>query len=93
MNINADSITAGAAVASVVVPIFGYWISGIKRTQITLFSKHDQLNKELTDYKLEVAKTYINREALNEALAPIKDTLKEIRQDLHNDRRDNPHGS
>lgn len=71
------------AILGVVLPIISRWTSGIKKTQSAMFSKHDELNKDLQEYKLLVATTYVNKEALREALEPIKDTLKEIRQDLH----------
>lgn len=79
-----------AAILAVILPTIGAWSSGMKRTQALLFKKHDDLNEDLQDYKLEVAKTYINREMLDRALEPIKETLKEIRSDLHQDRRDHP---
>jgi hypothetical protein len=58
-----------------------------KATQATLFAKHDQVAGELSAYKLHVAETYVNREVLREQLAPINESLKDIRHELQEERR------
>lgn len=90
MNINVGIVLAASAVAGVIVPLIASWLNGIKKTQAVMFGKHDALSKDLQDYKLKVAETYVNKEALREALQPINDALKELRQDLHVERRDRP---
>ena len=58
----------------------------IKSTQKVLFEKKDDLDRALNEFKLDVAQNYVNREAmkeaLNTALAPIVERLKELHEDF-----------
>lgn len=57
-------------------------LNGIKATQITLFTKHDEVSTSLHNYKIHVAENYVNREILKEQLAPISRALDNIQEDL-----------
>lgn len=57
-------------------------VSALRATQKILFEKLDNQAKEFHQYQLHVSESYVNREVLREALAPIKESLKDIRDDL-----------
>lgn len=86
--INWNIVIAVATVAGVILPIVSRWINEVKSTNRAMFKKLDEVDKDLQGYKLRVAEIYVNREALKEALAPIQEALRDIRQDLHKERRD-----
>jgi phosphopantothenate synthetase len=94
MELNAGWVGAGAGVVSLVGGALVRWvdnaITSVKATQKLLFDKHDKVERELQDYKLHVAETYVNREVLREQLLPINEGLKEIRDELRQDRKDRP---
>lgn len=58
-----------------------------KATQKVLFEKYDAVCDDLQDFKLHAAETYVNQAALEKALTPINETLKELRRDLKGERR------
>lgn len=91
MELNAAWVGAGAGIVSVVGGTLVRWVDGaikaVKATQKLLFEKHDSTERELQNYKLHVAETYVNREVLREQLAPINAGLKEIRDELRQDRK------
>ena len=85
MEISPSWVSAGVAVLGLIVG----WLRSVdaaqenrikemKETHRTLFSKFDQVNGELREYKTHVAETYVNRVALNEALAPLRISLDKI---------------
>ena len=79
MELTPGWVSAGvAAVGTLVIPWVTNQISAVKATQKTLFTKHDEVVKELSDYRLHVAETYVNREALKETLAPLKDSIERL---------------
>jgi phosphopantothenate synthetase len=90
MEISAGWAGAGTAVASLIGGSIVRWVDNaivsVKATQKLLFDKHDTVERDLQDYKLHVAETYVNREVLREQLAPINANLKEIRDELREDR-------
>ena len=61
-------------------------VTAIKTTQKVLFDRCDKSSTDLQAYKLHVAETYVNREVLREALAPINRTLERIEDDLRPER-------
>ena len=63
-------------------------VKAVKVTQKLLFEKHDEVVKDANALRLHVAETYVSRGALKEQLAPIMDGLKEIRDELRQDRKD-----
>ncbi len=91
MEISAGWAGASATIAGIVGGTVVRWvdnaITAIKATQKILFAKHDAVERDLQDYKLKVAETYVNREVLREQLAPINAGLKEIRDELRQDRK------
>lgn len=93
MEISAGWASASATVAGLVGGTIVRWvdnsITAVKSTQKLLFDKHDKVERELQDYKLHVAETYVNREVLREQLAPINAGLKEIRDELREERKKN----
>lgn len=91
-------VSAGIAAFSVVGTGIAAWlrsvdaaqearIKDVKATQKILFDKHDSVSNALQNYKLEVATTYVNREILKEALAPINKSLENIQHELHERRQ------
>lgn len=62
-------------------------IDGIRETLKILFTKHDEVLKELQDYKLHVAEKYVGKETLEKALEPIYAMLKELRDELRESRK------
>ena len=62
-------------------------ITEVKGTQRVLFDKYDTATRNLQDYKLHVAESYVNREVLREQLAPINKALEKIDNDLLEMRR------
>lgn len=95
MEISAPMVAAGVGVLSVAGGWVGNWIGGqfsaIKATQKTLFEKKDVIEKELNEFKLDVAKNYVNRDsmdkALSAALAPVISRLDELHDDMRQMRR------
>ena len=63
-------------------------VKAVKATQKLLFEKHDAAVAETHALRLHVAETYVSRNALKEQLAPIMEGLKEIRDELRQDRKD-----
>ena len=58
-----------------------------KTAERVLFSKLDTTTRELQDYKLYVAETYVNQAALEKMLHPIERRLEAIENDLRGDHR------
>jgi len=92
MEINAAWVGAGASVIGLVGGVLVRWVDNsvkaVKGTQKLLFDKHDASVREVHELRLHVAETYVSRSALKEQLAPIMDGLKEIRDELRQDRKD-----
>lgn len=61
-------------------------IAATKATQKILFDKLDTQARELHEYKLHVAETYVNQAALEKMLHPIERRLEAIENDLRGDR-------
>lgn len=98
MEISPGWVSAGAGVAGLVTTVAGMWIrsafatrdeqiAAIKATQKILFEKLDVVGRELQEYKLHVAETYVNQAALEKLLLPIERRLETIEQDLRKDSR------
>ncbi len=93
MEVNAAWVGSSATVVSIVGGVLVRWvdssIKSVKITQKLLFEKHDAAVAETHALRLHVAETYVSRGALKEQLAPIMEGLKEIRDELRQDRKDN----
>lgn len=63
-------------------------VKAVKVTQKLLFEKHDEVVKDTNALRLHVAETYVSRGALKEQLEPIMGALKEIRDELRQERKD-----
>jgi phosphopantothenate synthetase len=91
MDISPAWVSAGATVALGIGGILVRWvdnsITAIKGTQKLLFEKHDTHAREFQEHRLHVAETYVNREVLKEQLAPIHQTLEEIKDELREERK------
>lgn len=87
MEISPGWVSAGAAVVGgLVVPWVSNQIGAVKMTQKVIFDKLDSVTKELHEYKLHVAETYVNQAALEKILAPIERRLEAIEDDLRGGR-------
>ncbi len=97
MELTPAGISAGATLVSCIAGIAGVAIRGafadrdariaaVKATQLILFSKLDENAAALNAHRLHAAETYVNREMLREALAPINKSLEEIKDDLREER-------
>ena len=62
-------------------------VTAIKATQKLLFEKNDATARELQNYRLYVAETYVNQAALETMLHPIERRLEAIENDLRGDHR------
>ncbi len=91
MDISAGWVSASVTAVSLVGGGIVRWvdssIASVRSNQRTMFEKHDKVERDLQDYKLHVAETYVNREVLREQLAPINAGLKEIRDELREERK------
>lgn len=92
MELNAGWVGAGASVIGLVGGGLIRWVDNsvkaVKVTQKLLFDKHDEVVKDTNALRLHVAETYVSRGALKEQLAPIMEGLKEIRDELRQERKD-----
>lgn len=97
MELTAAGIGASATVVSVISTVAGLIIrdafavrdaklENLRGSAKLLFDKHDAVLLDLQNTKLHVAETYVNREVLREQLAPINAALKEIRDELRENR-------
>ncbi len=97
MELTAAGIGATATIVSVVSTIAGLvvrdafssrdvQINNLRSSAKLLFDKHDAVLLDLQSTKLHVAETYVNREVLREQLGPINAALKEIRDELRENR-------
>lgn len=97
MEISPGWVSAGAAVGGLVVTVAGFWIrsafetrdgqiAAVKSTQKILFDKLDSVTRELQEYKLHVAETYVNQAALEKLLMPVERRLEAIEDDLRGGR-------
>ena len=93
MDLDPRWVSATAAVAGVGTTIAGMWIRSafaardelIAATKVStklLFEKYDGVSRELQEYKLHVAETYVNQAALEKLLIPIERRLETIEKDL-----------
>jgi len=93
MELSPGWVSAGCAIGGLVVTVAGFWIrsafevrdeqiTAVKSTQKILFDKLDFQARELQEYKLHVAETYVNQGALEKLLAPIERRLDAIENDL-----------
>lgn len=57
-------------------------VNKLRESVKTLFGKHDAVVKELNDYKLHVAETYVNQAALEKMLQPMERRLERIEESL-----------
>ena len=93
MRIDSGIVTAICAVIALIGGALIAWInhqlSAIKNTQKLLFSKHDDIIKDLSDYKLHIAESFVNREVLKEALQPIYKSLDRIEREIQDAREVN----
>lgn len=64
--------------------------AAVKTTQKLLFEKLDSQGRELQEYKLHVAETYVNQAALEKLLAPVERRLEAIENDLRSGERARP---
>jgi hypothetical protein len=98
MELTAAGIGATATVVSAISTVAGLIIrdafaardakiSNLRDSAKLLFDKHDEVVEDLHATKLHVAETYVNREVLKEQLAPVNAALKEIRDELRDERR------
>lgn len=98
MELTAAGIGASATVVSVISTVAGLLIrdafstrdakiSNLRDSAKLLFDKHDVVVKDINEYRLRVAETYVNREVLHEQLGPINAALKEIRDEMREERR------
>lgn len=74
--------TAGAALMHNALSSRDEQLRSVRAAQKTLFDKLDVLTKELHDYKLHVAETYVNEAKLEKLLDPINRRLENIENDL-----------
>ena len=92
MEITPAWASVGVAAFSFVGGSVANWLNGriadVKNTQALLFTKYDNVGRELQNYKLHVAETYVGIDAMEKALAPINATLKELRDELRDSRND-----
>ena len=90
MKIDSGIITAACAIIALVGGALTAWINhqliAIKNTQKLLFNKHDEIIKDLSNYKLHVAESFVNREVLKEALQPIYKSLDRIEKEIQDAR-------
>lgn len=93
MMLNAGWVSAAATVLTFLVSIAGMWlrsafaardevIVNTRSTQKTLFEKLDVVARELQDYKLHVAETFVNQAALQKMIDPLDRRLEAIEKDL-----------
>lgn len=90
MEINAGMVGAGVAVLGLAGGWIGNWvnsqISSVRATQKTLFEKKDEIEKDLYEFKIDVARNYVNRDAMDKllqlALAPLVARLDELHKDF-----------
>ena len=82
MQVDSNYVIAAATVGSVVIPIVGAWINGVRASSKKVHERLDELVAGFGDYKTYVAEHYASREHLREALSPIHEDLKEIRRAL-----------
>lgn len=61
-------------------------LSSLRNGQKLLFEKLDVVTKELHEYKLHVAETYVNEAKLEKMLDPINRRLESIENDLRAER-------
>ncbi len=98
MEITPAGVSAGAAVVTVISTVAGLvvrdafasrdaQIESVKKTQKLLFEKLDKQEATISEHRLHTAETYVNRDMLREALAPITKALEEIKDDLREDRK------
>lgn len=57
-------------------------IAAVKTTQKLQFDKYDAVARELQEYKLHVAETYVNQAALQKMLDPIDRRLENIEKEM-----------
>ena len=90
MELSPGWVTAAAASTSLVGGVLIRWvdssIKSVRTTQKLLFEKSDIAARELQEYKLHVAETYVNQAALEKMLRPIERRLEAIENDLRGDR-------
>lgn len=101
MEISPNWVSAAAAVLGVGSTIAGMWIksafssrdeliSSQKSAAKLLFDKFDGVNRDLQEYKLHVAESYVNQAALEKLLAPafaaVERRLETIESDLRRQR-------
>lgn len=87
-----DAGTAAAVGGTIITGLgvvgawIGSWINGqfasVRSSVKLLFEKKDFLDKDLQAYKLHVAETYVNQQALEKLFAPIDRRLLEIENTL-----------
>lgn len=93
MDINAGWVGAATTVFGALSTMAGAWvksalatrdeaIQATKNAQKLLFEKSDVQTRELQEYKLHVAETYVNQAALQKMLDPIDRRLENIEKDL-----------
>ena len=86
VEINPGWVSAACAVVAVfggaIIKGFCKQVDSLRSTQKILFEKHDSTVKELHEYKLHAAETFVNRVVLNEVLLPIYRSLERIEKDI-----------
>lgn len=78
--------TSGAAIMHNALGSRDAQISSLRGSQKTLFDKLDVISKELHEYKLHVAETYVNETKLEKLLDPINRRLESIESGIRNER-------
>lgn len=81
--------TGGAALIHSALASRDTAIDNLRRSQTALFAKFDDVVKELHEYKLHVAETYVNEAKLEKLLDPINRRLESIENDLRSERARN----
>lgn len=78
--------TGGAAIMHGALEKRDEKIAALERNQKLLWEKQDAVAKELHEYKLHVAETYVNEAKLEKLLDPINRRLESIENDLRQER-------
>lgn len=78
--------TGGAALMHSALSSRDEQLAALRRGQSALFEKHDAVVKELHEYKLHVAETFVGGARLEKLLDPINRRLENIENDLRQER-------
>ena len=65
-----------------IIPILGYHLHGYEKTKENLYFKIHELEKEVSNFRLEIAKRYINKTDIEKQFDRLFDELEKIRVEL-----------